>query len=130
MTHLRACELVCGVLTGLSGLVSFVALWAIQSARGVPSPSFFTVALGALIWLAPPSALALGAYAHARRRKTWGKTLVWAGGALSVLMLGFLFFGGILYYGVGVGLTAMAPGMSALLTMLCTLAASDEKETR
>lgn len=124
MTLLRGCELICGVLTGLSGLVSFVALWLIQSARGAPSPSAAMVALGALFWLLPPSAVALGAYVHASKRKAWGEKLLWAGGTLSVLTLGFLFFGGILYYGIGVGLTAMSPGVPALLTLLVSLAVS------
>jgi hypothetical protein len=66
-------ELCCGIITGLSGVIAPI-LWLLTVSMG--NDTVMGIILLLLFFIVPPTLVAVGAYVHIIRRKTWGKVLL------------------------------------------------------
>lgn len=116
-------ELVSGIATGLLWLACSLALGISIG----PPYEYLESFLGPFIFFGIPGLLvAIGAYAHAVRGKSWGRVILTVG--CSLLILGFLVsaFGGIGYYGRMVLLTTLAPSITGIITVLASRSADSD----
>lgn len=121
MSFSRRIELVSGIVTGLLWLAYWVALDL--RVDGLALEGF----LAALILFGITGLLvAVGAYAHAVRGKTWGRLMLTVGCAF--LILGFLVsaFGGTGIYGGLVLFTTFAPSVTGIITVLASRSADSD----
>jgi hypothetical protein len=112
----KAIELGGGIITALLGLA--LSLYVMSPAT-TPSDylELFSVQTCAALFVA------VGAYAHVVSKNSWGRILVWVGGAALIYGSASLLLkvpvG--LYFKGWVGLFLVMPGVTALLTVLASL---------
>lgn len=83
--------------------------------------------MGFFLYILPASLVALGAYAHAVKQKSWGFAAVILGSAISVILLLLLFLALVPYAGNLWFLLNSLLTVAALLTMSASVAVHTEK---
>lgn len=128
MIIFRRAELISGIVTGLSTVVSFSLLMTIQFG--------FASATDILGWLLlyglPGLLLGWGAYSHSVRHKSWGLKVILVIAGLSAILILVAFFGGVIgYLGVSTALSWLMPAIMSVLTGISAIVvALSEKRNR
>jgi len=116
MPHPRMVEFIGGLMTGLLGLA--LSFYLMKPAESVLDYSdLFTIPTLAAVLVA------VGAYVHAIRRKSWGAVLVWVGGMFLVMQLSFMLLGHhrVLMFLGWLGVFLFLPGIAAVFTTVASL---------
>jgi hypothetical protein len=111
-----AIELVGGIITAVLGVA--LSLYVMRPAT---TPSDYVQLFG--VETCAALFVGVGAYAHVVSRNSWGRILVWVGGAALVYKSASLLLNVPvgLYFKGWVGLFLLMPGVTALLTVLASL---------
>jgi hypothetical protein len=119
MSFNRRVEVISGIATGLLWLAFSLGLGSSVGNLSLYLDNF----LGGFISLGIPGLLvAFGAYAHAVRRKAWGRVMLTVGCSLLILVFLLFFVGGIGNWGLTVLLTTLAPSITGIITVIASRA--------
>lgn len=115
MTFARRLELAGGVVTGLLGVV---VPWSLKGVHSLP-PEYYRESMIEilLLFICPGLAVAVGSFAHAAKRRPWGRKLLWVIGAFYVLVTPLLFLLGGYGGGLRQAILVVTPSVTAFVTL-------------
>ena len=130
MSGARKLELVCGVATGLLGvIVTLLTLYLTQeTARRLKedAPLVQTLLVWALLYILPSLLVSVGAYVHALKREPWGRIILLIGAFLLALSFSLLLFGHAFYRTDLWLVMNLSLPLVALLTLITSLAVREK----
>jgi hypothetical protein len=117
MTSIRKLELCFGAATVLLGAFVPFSVNGTKTFDLLEShPSLLADAL--VLSVCPALLVALGAYAHAAKRKSWGRILLWIVGIFYVILSPLVFLSDAAHAGWSKALFGLLPAIAAIATLL------------
>jgi hypothetical protein len=117
MTSIRKLELGCGVATALLGLI---LPFRVNGMHTIDLFRLYSELLADALVLSifPGLLVALGAYAHAAKQRSWGRVLLWATGVFYVILSPLVFLSDAAHAGWSIALFGLLPAITAIATLL------------